>query len=235
MDASILLTTYGRVQDCIKCLNSLLPQKNSKIEIILLDDLHIEDINLQSFCIKSEIQYIHTGHQKGGTPKWRVPGYALNIGAKMAKGDYLILGNAELLHKSKDTVKQMIKTEIVSYPRIYDQPCNGDLKYYKTFKKLEGKFPFFMGIPKQVFLDIGGYDEDFTGYAYEDADLAHRLELIINNIEVDADAIHLWNERGTRRKFAPNLSHELFEYNKKLYEDRKGIIKRNEGKNWGKL
>ena len=236
MDISILLTTYGRVEDCMKCLSSLLPQKTDKIEIILLDDLHIRSPQLQAFCTKYGIIYIHTGIQKCKKPLWRVPGYALNIGAKLAKGNYLILGNAELLHKSTNTVEQMVKTGIVSYPRLYDQPCGGNLEHYKHFKRLEGRYPFFMGVPKQTFFDIGGYDEDFIGYAYEDADLCYRLELVIEHLEVDADAIHLWNERGTTaRKFAPNLTHKLVEYNKNLYHGRMGIVKRNENKSWGKL
>lgn len=234
MDISILLTTYARPDDCIKCLNTLLPQKTDNVEILLLDDLHIRSLELIDFCDNNGIKYVFTGIQKGEKPKWRVPGYALNIGAKLSSGKYLILGNAEIYHMSTDTVEQMYKTNIVSYPRLYDQPPRKDINNYKNFRRLEGRYPFFMGVPKETFFNIGGYDEDFTGYAWEDTDLCYRLELVIDHTEVNADAIHLWNPRGTHnRAHAPNLTNRLYEYNKNLFYSRKGQPIRNIDREWG--
>jgi len=233
---SVLLTTYNRNDECIKCLNTLKPQITNNIELILLDDWHIKSDKLEQYCIENNFNYIHTGIQKGGVVKWRVPGYALNIGAKKSKGQYLILGNAEIFHISKDTIQKMQKTNIVSYPRLYDQPRSGvPLENYKTWKKLEGRYPFFMGVPRDIFFNIGGYDEDFTGYAYEDTDLCYRLELVIEYTEVDADAIHLWNSRGYNRAHAPNVNDKMFQHNKNLFYSRKGITTRNVDREWGIL
>lgn len=230
-----MLTTYGREADCVNCLLTLLPQKTDNIEILLLDDLHTSNDKLRLFCSQHGIKYVHTGKQKNNKVLWRVPGFALNIGAKLSKGDYLILGNAEIYQVSQDTVSKMFSTGTVAFPRVYDQPnSNAKLENYKQFPRLRGDFPFFMGVPRTTFYTIGGYDEDFIGYAWEDTDLCYRLALVSGNQEVDAEVIHVWNERGmNNRSYATNLKGSMHEYNKKLFYERQGIPVRNIGKDWG--
>ena len=222
MKISILLTTYNREQDCKLCLNTLIPQLTKEVEVLLLDDFHISNSELEKFCAENNLKYIHTGVQKNFKPMWRVPGFAINIGAQKALGEYLIIGNAEIYQISSDTIHKMYATNTVSAPIVYNQPKKGSLARYKQFKKQENRYPFFMGITREMFFNIGGYDEDFIGYAWEDTDLCYRLDLIANFIEVDAEVVHLWNSRGvTRKQDAPNLKPQSFHYNKKLFEERK--------------
>ncbi len=230
---SILLTTYNRDADCITCLSRLLEQCTDEVEIILLNDLHLDSNFLKAFCVMNGIKYIHTGGQKKGKPHWRVPGFALNIGAKQATGDYLIIGNAEIYQISDNTVGLMRDTGIVAYPRVWDQPNkNASLASYKKFNQLR-RLPFFMGVPKSLFLEIGGYDEDFTGYAGEDGDLVRRLDKASDYKEINADVVHLWNVRGMAyREYAPNLQNSF--RNKDVFGDRNTIL-RNEGREWGIL
>ena len=233
-DISILLTTYNRPDDCIRCLTKLLSQKTDKVEIILLDDLHFHNEKLIDFCAQHDIKYIHTGSQKNGQPMWRVPGFALNIGAKHSCGEYLIIGNAEVFQMSENTVQLMYSTGIMAFPRGYDQPDkNSQLDDYKKWKRL-GRLPFFMGVPRKAFFDIGGYDEDFIGYAWEDHDLVTRLDKVISSTEVNADIIHLWNRRGTNsRDYASNLNGTDLQLNKRLFYERRNNPIRNEGRDWG--
>lgn len=236
MRYSILLTTYGREEECITCLTRLKSQVTAQDELLLLDDLHIRSETLNKFCDDNNFKYVHTGSQKNNKPKWRVPGFALNIGAKMSTGNSLILGNAEIWQVSEDTLNKMDVNNKIAYPRIYDQPRNKTLENYKTFRKLEGRYPFFLQVPRKTFFDIGGYDEDFTGYAWEDTDLCYRLELVIDHVEVDADVIHLWNPRGhTNRVHSSNITTESLSHNKNLFYERKGRPVRNIGREWGIL
>lgn len=238
MEISILLTTYNRNNDCIRCLDTLKPQITDNIELILLDEWHIESDLLKQYCKENNFKYIHTGIQKGGKIKWRVPGFALNIGAKYSKGNILILGNAELYHVSTDTLKLMNNITSITQPIILDQPINVPLSKYKTFKPLCERYPWFMGIPRKIFFNIGGYDEDFIGVAWEDTDLSSRLLKLCGEIkQVKAEAIHIWNPRGPRpRKDAPDLNRARFEYNKKLYYNKlDSDIVRNKDRDWGVL
>lgn len=239
MDISILLTTYNRPDDCIKCLNTLIPQIIEGIEVFLLDDWHIESDILKQYCKENNINYIHTGIQKGGKVKWRVPGFALNIGSKLSSGSYLILGNAEIYHVS-NTLEKIMKTnkDNIVQPRVYDEPAkNTNLDNYKKFKRLHYGYPWFLGVPKRSFFHINGYDEDFIGIGWEDTDLSHRLFKMHKFEEINSDIIHIWNYRSLdAREDAPNMSKEAYMYNEKLFKQRLNTdIIRNKNRPWGLL
>ena len=225
MKISILLTTHNREPEAIYCLNNLLQQKTDDIEIILLDDHHIYSNNLNTFCTKNSIKYLHTGVQKNGTYHWRMPGYALNIGAKLSKADYLIIGNCEVVHTDLHCIEKMYAfKDSVSTPTVFGQLATNN---WESFKLLNNYFPWFWGFPKETFFEIGGFDEDFTGTAFDDADFSDRMLSMLNFNVVDSKVIHLWNnEVGGGERWL---------HNKNLYETRRGVIKRNVGRDWGVL
>jgi predicted glycosyltransferase involved in capsule biosynthesis len=115
----------------------------------------------------------------------------------------------------------------ISTPKVLWQNYPNNFQNFKPHKNI---IPFWWGFPKEIFLKIGGYDEDFIGVAFEDNDIADRLLSILPLVEVDSNVIHLWNEHiGT------TTHPERWDYNKKLYESRKGILYRNIEKDWGIL
>lgn len=225
VEISIALTTHNREEDCIFCLTKLLEQKTNLIEIILLNDYHIDSENLKNFCNTHNIRYIHTGIQKKGEYLWRVPGFALNIGAKESIGNYLIIGNAEILHLDNMCIEKMFNNKkSISTPTVYAQLEKNNFKNLRTYKNY---LPFFWGFPKQTFLDIGGYDEDFTGIAFEDNDISDRLRSVLNFNVIDSKIVHLWN--------TPPGAGPRWQHNKNIYESRQGILIRNTNKEWGIL
>ena len=83
-------------------------------------------------------------------------------------------------------------------------------------------------------MDIGGYDEDLIGYASEDNDFVDRLLLKgCKHYRVDAKIIHLYH--GKRCSGVAELNNPKWVYNNKIYKERKGILIRNTGGEWGKL
>lgn len=230
---SILLTTYNRQDDCIRCLDKLQQQKTKHIEIILLDDYHLEDHVLHGYCTGKGIKYIHTGKQKNGKVHWRVPGFAYNIGARAATAEYLVIGGAEMYHMSNDTFLNMWDRLGASHPVVYDEPLRpGD---YTTYDVLNGKLPFCFGLEKSVYDYIGGYDEDFTGYCFDDNDFSDRVEEVCGISEIDAEIVHLYNPRGAKNRGDKRINNDTWNYNRALYLSRKGIIIRNEDRSWGVL
>lgn len=228
VDISIILTTNNREEECIFCLKKLLEQKRNNIEIILLNDWHIETGALKDYCAGAGIDYIHTGIQKKGEYLWRVPGFALNIGAKKALGDYLILGNAEIFHTDSNCISKMYEhKDKVATPRVLAQIYPNNFDTLRPYKNI---IPFWWGLPKKVFLDIGGYDEDFIGVAFEDNDISDRLLSLLNFKEVDSTVIHLWNTPVGKYTHT-----EGWNYNEIIYNSKKGVLVRNENKNWGIL
>lgn len=231
---SVLLTTYNRLQDTIKCLNKLEEQWVPGMEVFVLDDYHLRNDILETFCVKKRFKYVHTGMQKDGKVHWRVPGFALNIGAKMAEGDYYIIGGAEIYHMSKFTFLSMKETEVASAPVIYDEPKDSRYDYH-TYEKLNNKLPFCFGLPADIYHTIGGYDEDFTGYCFDDNDFSDRVLSMTDFVTVDAEAIHLWNPRGAENRGDTRITNRAWNHNRQLYMNRKNILVRNEGKDWGVL
>lgn len=225
VDISIILTTNNKEENCILCLNKLLEQKTSNIQIILLNDWHVETEVLKNYCSTVGIDYIHTGIQKNGQYLWRVPGFALNIGAKQAIGDYLIIGNAEIFQLDNSCIQKMYTNKTsISSPQILAQLEKNNFNILRTYKN---HLPFFWGFPRRTFLDIGGYDEDFTGIAFEDNDISERLRSILNFNIIDSQVVHLWN--------TPPGAGPRWEYNKNIYESRQGILIRNTNREWGVL
>jgi GT2 family glycosyltransferase len=94
--------------------------------------------------------------------------------------------------------------------------------------------PFYMGVRMEVINEIGGYDEDFTGIAFDDDDFVNRLQMYGCQYKyVSGQIIHLYHERNVMEN--SETFWQKWNYNKNIFDARKNIIKRNEGKLWGVL
>lgn len=91
--------------------------------------------------------------------------------------------------------------------------------------------PFFMGMARQHYVNIGGYDEDLIGVCADDNDLMYRLTKYgLIHYTVIAKMVHLWHPRG-------DIDPVKWKYNYDLYMSRKNAnhIVRNKDREWGKL
>ena len=209
---------------------------------------------------KLNLHYIYTGQRNSpGNIKWRVPGYAFNIGIKQAKGNIIIITQPEIFHFRNDNVlrllniydinsKKLKNKKFISYPSIMkDDIPNGfldDLKKnneiltksvedYNKLGNLKAQYLFFMAFHKSEFMDIGGFDEDFIGNCWDDEDMIHRF--ILNGcsfIKRDVKVIHLYHPR---HNYKSEEIMKWWHYNKKLYNERYTIAIRNQDKEWGQL
>jgi predicted glycosyltransferase involved in capsule biosynthesis len=94
------------------------------------------------------------------------------------------------------------------------------------------KLPFLMGLWRNKFEEIRGYDEDFIGYAAEDEDLVNRfLNLGLNFKETDSKIVHLFHGKHTVGEHEINNPKWVYNYN--LFKQRLGTIVRNKNKEWG--
>jgi|GEM_PF-4296160 len=254
MRASVLIPTFERNSVLKLNLESLARQKPSDIEVFVLDDRFDEDevcLELvEQFSKELDIHYIHTGQTKTNN-YWRIPGFPLNIGAKQAKGEQLIVCCAEMLHVN-DTLTKLIepleehpqrltipqgkreeKSEVRKQISRLGRPLN-DEEFWRIPQNLNVRYPFLMGINKGIFMDIGGYDEDFTGITADDDDLIGRLRHAgCVHYQTEAKAIHL--HHSTIRKgdgLQQNVPARI-DYNRKLWMHRMGKIVRNEDREWG--
>ncbi len=250
--ASIIITTFQRPHLLKWGLYSLAQQAMpADFETIVLNDGFPDETEniCKQYEHKLNLRYIFTGQRNmNGGSRWRVPGFAINIGAKLSQGQILILACAEMFHLNDGIIQ--LSLPLLNDPKRLGIPIarddqdgsflnyinthNGHFDYqafYHNYRWLDTRLPFLTSIRRDEFFAIGGYDEDFTGIGYDDNDLMERL---LNNgcyyYQTAANAIHLYHDRiFSGRENSPEA-----QFNGRLYYERKGQIVRNLNRDWGK-
>jgi len=256
MILSIILPAFKRPDLVEQGLKSIQKQKiRVAYEIIVLND-GIKD-DTEEICKKYKetmnVRYIFTGHRNFKELKYRCPSFAINIGVKQAKGKLILLSSPEIYYLTEDCLNDMIVLALrtpkyMAIPEMgYDDQKGIASKRLLTENKIEPEFepleplnvefPFCLMLHKKEFMAIGGYDEDFIGYCYDDADLINRLTMNGNGVFLRAKGhkiIHLFHGTRCIREGLQNRG-KLLNYNRTLFNERKYTCLRNIGKDWGKL
>ena len=267
MNVSLVMTAYCRPELLNLGLWSLSQQQISHdLEIIVCND-GIED-STQDVCKKYSdklnIKYIFTGRRNAKVMKFRIPGFALNIGVKQSKGDIIILSCAEIFHLNNSIdllVAPLIynkKLLTSSAAMFFDDTGEGVDYLSKNLTRTlpmellirlqqNGEctraieMPFFMGMYKEEYMNIGGYDEDFLGYAGDDNDLIFRLRYNGANKQglkyyfTQSQIIHLYHGSRCDSKMHPENPAWAYNYNLFITKREQKIIIRNQNREWGKL
>lgn len=260
MKTSLIIASYCRPELLDLGLWSLSQQKiDHDFEIIVCNDG--ENDATEAVCNKynetMDIRYIFTGQRNIIEKKHRVAGFALNIGVKQCSGDIIILSCAEIFHLN-DTINQIIdpllySKKLLTTPAVmyFDDEGSG-VKYLSSnlTRKLPieleidlrknsqyiyaTQMPFLMGMYKKEYWNIGGYDEDFIGYAADDNDLLFRLLFTgLKYHYIQGQIIHLYHGVRCDSKVHPENPEWTYNYN--LFKTRKEqkIIIRNQNREWG--
>ena len=231
-------------------------------EILVINDGVADDTEdiCNKWKDKFNIKYFFIGNRNKDLDNliWRIPGFSINYAAKRSSGKMLILTNPEIYHPQDtigDVVKTLIKTRkaLVGPKRVLDDRFGDFINFLNKWNGSEKDFndeyrklysvephpfmpnpyvPYFLGMWKDDFMNINGYDEDFIGIGDDDNDLVDRLKLSGCKYHfVDKEIVHMFH--GTKRNSDEILNDPKFIYNRTLWKDRSGIIKRNINKNWG--
>jgi GT2 family glycosyltransferase len=206
------------------------------------------------------IKYIFSGQRNlDGVIKSRVSGFALNIGIKQSTGDIIVLSCPEIYHLNNalDTIvrtlipnpKSMVIPDLLYFDKTsevtnYLVGLNNDqLKnpVIDTTKLVGGDYGrchvemnFLMAIYKNEIIEMGGFDEDFTGYAGEDNDFIERLKLKgLLHFRTPASAVHLYH--GGHGDGNTHYENPAWVHNWNLLQSRRGTLIRNVGREWGRV
>jgi len=248
MKSVILIATHKRNNLLRLNLQSLIPQLTSDTTCVILDDCYTADTECQQLAQQYNCQYLHSGKTKV-KDDWRMPGYAFNIGVKKYPCDVVMLCCAEIYHIN-NTVSTLLQpfaehnnymvipegkwdVEMVFTKNLMDGGKDGNSFYSNIKHDLKVELPFMMAVPYNTYVDIGGYDEDFIGATYDDDDFVDRMKLAgCSHLKTSAKIVHMFDTPISQQHNRPNAE-QLKQYNKNLYIQRKGIMKRNVGKEWG--
>jgi len=228
------------------------------LDIVVVND-GLED-DTESVCKKYttlNIKYVFSGQRnKPNELKSRVAGFALNIGVRQCEGDIILLSCAEVYHLNDCLMRQtrqlINNKKIIVTPRFMYFDDSGLYSNFimlslhtskatptdvgwNTAKNIYAiKMPYFMGMWKEDYMAIGGYDEDLTGYAFDDNDFVDRITA--NGCEyyyTDAQIVHLYH--GATCDSMPQPQNKAWLHNQSIYLKKKGTIVRNQNREWGKL
>lgn len=161
---SVIIPTYNEEKDLGECLKSIKKQTYKNVEVLVVDDGSTDNtVGLAlSFPYVRVIKQAHKG-----------PGEARNLGARKAKGDILILIDADMI-LFPDYIEKLTKPvrenktigtiESIQYniQRTKMQECWGRL--IKTTYLNGVNSSTVRAIAKKDFLNLGGFDKKY-GYA----------------------------------------------------------------------
>jgi glycosyltransferase involved in cell wall biosynthesis len=177
---SVIIPTYNRIKLLEQCLNCLAPGAQtvdpSTYEVIVTDD---SELKLANELIEDKFKnVIWVGGPKRG------PAANRNNGVKYAKGEWLVFTDDDCLPDTKwleayrDSVLRLSNCEAYEgsiYPDNWEL-LKKDLASCPVNTKGGAFWSANIMIRKTLFIEVGGFDEQFEIAAQEDQDLYLRLK-----------------------------------------------------------
>ncbi|MDT3682477.1 MAG: glycosyltransferase [Trueperaceae bacterium] len=126
------------------------------------------------------------------TAPGRHAAYARNQGARMARGDVLLFSDDDMISRPGWLAKNLALHEVPGRVGISRQVLPPHLKRGATLSHVAGWWNAVGGslsLHADLFHDVGGYDDAFSEYGGEDADLGYRLKLAGARFKFLPDAV----------------------------------------------
>jgi GT2 family glycosyltransferase len=208
MSLSVIVPAFNAGEDLVRCLRALVASERPPDEIIVVDDGSTDDSVACAGGFGARVLATQSGP--------RGPAHARNCAARVATGDILVFIDADVAVHA-DTLGRM-ESVFVAAPEVdalfgsYDDapPARGIASRYKNLQHHyvhqhgsadAGTFWAGCGaIRREIFLEMGGFDEFYRRPSIEDIELGLRLRKANRRIRLcrDIQATHrkrwtLWN------------------------------------------
>jgi GT2 family glycosyltransferase len=217
IQTSIIIPTLHRKKSLLRLLDSLIPQMNTRIEIIVVEQGDNNGNELQRYAKKHgiDLKYIFT--DKHNTAR------AKNIGVQQASGKYFVFFDDDVV-VHKDDIKNLIKNfsdqtigcaagraETVGQSLELYNKYVGRISFLATFsdgysstirQDIDTPVGCNMAFPLHVIQKVGGFDEQYTAAIREESDLALRIKKFGYRIVFDptSSVTHMREVAGGGRK-----------------------------------
>jgi GT2 family glycosyltransferase/SAM-dependent methyltransferase len=226
---SIIIPVHNNIKLTIECLLSIITYtKEIPYEIIIVDDASTDETEALLSKVKN-INYMRNSERKGFV-------HSCNNGAKMARGKFIVLLNNDTqvtenwLPPLINTFVSHERTGVVSpkiiYPngRLQEAGClinpdgstkliglfdDPNLPRYNYIKEVDYSSAVCMVIKKELFDEIGGFDEDFSPGYCEDVDLCLKVRSRGFRILYNPNSVVVHHLSATYGKIEPSYKFSL--------------------------
>lgn len=192
MKISIVICTYNRANLIKGAVETLARQDfdQNDYEIIVVDDGSCDNTAevMADIKIKANIKYFKRPHQSRAA--------ARNFGIKNAVGEYIFFVDDDIL-APPDLLSEHMKYLKGSSKVIVRGPVINTPYYDLSLNKKNGikdiSMAFFCtcnaSVERKVLADIGGFDESFVEYGWEDTELGLRLRKLGYKVKFNLNAV----------------------------------------------
>jgi glycosyltransferase involved in cell wall biosynthesis len=229
---SIIIPLHNAQKTLHKCLNAVFHSRFQDFEVLVVDD-DSEDNSIkiaESFpCKILKLEY-----NQG-------PSFARNWGAKNAKGEVLLFIDSDIVIQ-KDTLDLFVNS-LRTYPAvfgIYTQRPGSDklLSLYQNFyahksikqtKALTSMlYSYCAAIKRDVFNEIGGFDQTWTRATFEDVEFGMRLTENGHQIYLNKDIEVVHHASFNAKRFIKNYFYKSLDLSRFMF-GKKRFTLNNEG------
>lgn len=206
---SVVINTYNRPDALARCLNHLAAQEGSEpFEVIVIDDGGQADLESVLAPRRDLLQLRLRRIEHGGRSAARNAGVAEADGERIwFLGDDVMTGPGCLARHRAE--RDALTAVVGPYPwvglngsppfRHWAEPNHQD----RIETPNDAGFQFFatgnLSMDRGLFRELGGFDERFELYGWEDIDLGLRFELAGGRIRFDAEARAIHDHPGMTR------------------------------------
>lgn len=238
---SIVLSCYKRGKQLRKTLESIRDQKYpGRLEVIVVEDGNdgITD------TIAREYNAIYYRKQRTDLPAFQNPSRVHNIGIKRATGDVVILQGGEVMYETQPhAITKLVELATLPYyvsPVVKSLNSEGRFDEWYSHPR-EGDragwiINFCLAVQRDYLIAVGGFEESYTGYGFEDDQLIYCLRKLGLGAKYAEDVVvaHQWHSRSNYNFEYPE---GLSQFNGFIADVNRGLrhAVSNFGKDWGRL
>lgn len=178
MRVSVVIPTRNRAKVVRKCIEYILAQTYSSYEVIVVDDGSKDNTRevLESFSNFSNFRYISLPERKG-------PAFCRNLGVRESNGDIIIFIDSDIftlsnfieehINTHKSYQKVLVVGPVISISNMDGNfPQRGSILDFSNAYFASGN----VSLPRDIFLQVGGFDEVFNVYGWEDIEFGFKLK-----------------------------------------------------------
>ncbi|MBC7321440.1 glycosyltransferase family 2 protein [bacterium] len=195
MKVSVIIPTRNRERIVSKCIELILNQDYSQYEIIVIDDGSEDNTRevLKKFFNYRNFRFIPLSERKG-------PAFCRNLGVKESEGELIIFIDSDIF-VLPNFISSHVKVHknhpggiVAVGPVIAISEIDAGLSSRGSILDFSNAY-FASGnasIPREIFIKVGGFDEVFNVYGWEDIDFGLKLKSFgISSVKVpDAVGYH---------------------------------------------